>query len=139
MCRCTRVATPVLSWLQSLKKNLLNTSAEKQQPDSLLERFRENRSASTPQIPQHCTASFSALSPLNPQGCSRLRHRDGFDNPLLVAVTAACDYPQTVGFIHGQPLSHNGGRFSDSEGMKAPTMQPGFSGPNTWRFIGSYK
>ncbi|CAJ1364796.1 unnamed protein product [Effrenium voratum] len=32
-------------------------------------------------------------------------HRDG-DADLLVAVTAARDYPEAVGFIHGQPKSH---------------------------------
>ena len=32
-------------------------------------------------------------------------HRDG-DGRLLVAVTAAEEYPETVGFIHGQPGSH---------------------------------
>lgn len=43
-------------------------------------------------------------------------HRDG-EEQLLVAVTAAKNYPETVGFIHGQPYSH---RHRESPGAAPP-------------------
>lgn len=45
-------------------------------------------------------------------------HRDGGDR-LLVAVTAPTSYPDTVGFIHGQPQTHQGAAQAESPG---PTL-----------------
>eukprot|EP00435_Cladocopium_sp_Y103_P032880 s514_g8.t1 len=47
-------------------------------------------------------------------------HRDGLEQRLLVAVTACAEYPEEVGFIHGQPQTHSSGARKRSPGPKPP-------------------
>ncbi len=62
-------------------------------------------------MPIHCCVNPVALIPGAlwnfPGSGPPVWHRDGQDE-LLVAVTAPRDYPETVGFIHGQPQTHLG-------------------------------